>query len=474
MNNLDELLNKINEKTKESPIFYFSNDIERSLGFEDKLANFHQICIDDNQVIDLIRKVNPNLVCLVQETEEDIFRSSVKLISHSKISEYLAKFSEKYIQTFKISPAFEKKVLELNAKALNTTAKLNRMFENKLTQYQLLKDKINFPKTIVTELKNADFEGLKRDLGENFVIQFNLGHTGASTHIIISQEIFEEIKSKFPERFAKFSEFIDGGLWYTINACIYNNRTFVGGLNYQLTGIPELTTDSGATVGNDYAQRKGISEEVLNKIIEQTQSIGGVMSENGFRGMFGVDLIIRDDNVYIIEVNARQTASVPFFTKLQIHNNEIPLSMLHLAEFMDIKIEINENEYNLINTKPIKASQIINRAKELTTLGGEITPGLYRLQSDNAAREELSKGNANIIFTDEEEDKPLIFQRSSYNVADLFNNAGILITSRAKGMALKKGDEICRIQMLQEATDSELNIYPWIKESLISIEQLLK
>ncbi len=449
MTTLEELTSKINEITKDNPVFYFTNDIERGLGLEKLIDNYHILCIDKNDINSYVEKEGTDVFCLSDVVNERFYRSSIKLLEHQETRKYLEKYPKGYNQTFKISPRFEKITSELGYKLINTSAELNRAFENKISQYKILSDAgVNFPKTRITEMKNVGYAELKDEFGEKLIIQFNRGHTGDSTILIENGEKFIHIKNTFPDRTVKIVEFIDSPLTYTLNGCITKSGCYAGGLCYQITGVERLAHSKSATVGNDYSVRKGINEEILEKIKTEFNKISEKMKSHGYRGMFGIDLIIRNEEVYIIEVNARQTQSVPFYTKLQLSKDEIPLSMLHLAEFLDIEVELDEKSYNNKNLEPITAAQLYLREKDDSKIKNYFKPGIYS--------QELS------------------FHREDYSLNSRFSSSEILVYAKSKDFEAKKGDEFARIQVLKRLVSEDLEVEKWAVEYLLAIKNILK
>jgi len=382
--NLPNLIIKINFILKDNPLFYLSNDPERSLGLEGLLDNFYIVHIDANQYTDVFDQQKINYFCLEKNVNQNtIFRSSLKLLQHIKTQNYIQNivntnnYSNKFIQTFKISPAFEMLVKKLDFKLLNTSAKLNRLFEDKLSQFTELQHlKITIPKTFLAKPSEISFETAKQQLNTPFVIQFNRGHTGGGTLMINNEYEYTIATKNNSNRLIKFSQFITG-LSYTINAVVGKTETYMGGLSYQITGIPELTTLKGGTVGNDFGFRAGITDQALNNIKKTVDTIANHMRNKGYLGLFGLDFIIKNNKVYVIEINARQPASIPLYSKLQIRQNIVPLSMIHLLEFLNIEYKIDSHLYNIQSLKPINFSQIFLRAKEKLKIQSSIKQGRY-------------------------------------------------------------------------------------------------
>lgn len=474
--NIKNAVEKVKTKMAGESYFYLTNDPERALGLEG-LLDINIVHIDKTQYLEYFKAHNYQYFCLEEAKGEmnSMYRSSVKLIKSEQFLNYFSKTksTNNYLQTFKISPAFEKASINLNTTLINTPARLNRLFENKLSQFtELFKEGIDIPKTEILILKETNYQALSEKYGKTFVIQFNLGHTGEGTTFIDSDKKYLELSNNFPQREVKVSEYIEGES-YTLNACITKEGVLIGGLNYQITGIPELTSYQGGTVGNDWECRTGFDEHTLDSIVKNTKRIGERMKAGGYLGLFGIDLIVKAGKPYIIEVNARQPASVPMQTKIQLQQNQVPLSLLHIMAFLDIKHELDIESYNIENLKPLPYSQIFNRAKIDLEISSDIKMGVYRLLSDNSAiNRETGEPLPNTIFLDEEKDKPLVFQKDGYTIDDL-DVGGMLLLVPVRGKQIKAGSELCRLQLKQSVINNN-RLDRWVIESLTAVENQLK
>ncbi len=244
---------------------------------------------------------------------------------------------------------------------------------------------------------------------------------------------------------------------------------FIGGLSLQITGENELGATRGATIGNDWSRRTYISS--TTEIESQVTKIGTEMYRQGFKGMFGVDVVVSEiGESYVIEVNARQTASVPMYSKIQLLKGETPLSLLHLQEHLNINIEDRPKDYNQRNLEALNFSQIFIRADNDSQIKHLVKMGCYRLQGDNAAINRYTDEIASTtVFLDEDRDKALLFQKYVTNVGSM-DRQGVLILTPTVGKLIKKGEEIARIQLMQSAVDEMGTVYPWVKEALIAIK----
>jgi hypothetical protein len=267
----------------------------------------------------------------------------------------------------------------------------------------------------------------------------------------------------------KLSKKIDGYA-YTINGVCTKKGIYIAGLSYQITGVASLGARPGTTVGNDWVFRENISS--VDEILKITTTIGERIYKEGFRGMFGVDFIIEPTGqIFVIEVNARQTASIPMYNKIQLLNEEIPLSMIHMLEFLNFDLPDQIDKYNNANTLPLDYSQVFIRDPKEILVKNTVNMGYYRLQGDNAGMNRITdEVSASTIFIDEDRDKSLLYQGYAATI-DAVTQKYILILPPANDRVIKPGEEVLRVELKQRAVDEKGVVYPWIIETLNSIKE---
>ncbi len=477
-----DLLQQINEKLKNKPLIYFCREPERALGNETLLKNYHICCIENNSIVDQLQKIGVSVFCLEKEGILLEHKTTGQLLSNSKTIEWINQIKTEegfYAQTFLPANNIKYKIEKLGGVLLNNDFELNRQFESKLRQVQIFKDlNLACPKTLTQEAQNLNYKDLTKTIGQEFVIQTEKTHTGAGTYIINKKEEFEEVKKKLEGNTVKVTEFLKGDT-FTFNIVITPSTYISGAFQYQITGDETLTPSKGSTIGNDFTfgaiSYKQISEKDPNAIIilkKDLKNLTDYMRAQGYLGFAGIDLIYTNNEFKFIETNARQTANAAFESKLfQKFLTSPNLILLNLATFLNL--DISEYRYSFEDTSSIKGAQIFLRAfKDNTEISFEPLTGIYRLQSDNSAIDRINEQiKENVIFIDEEQDKPLIFQKEAYSVTDI-NEDGIILFFSKKGSIKNKFDEICRIQ-----TDTTViydrQIMPWIKEALKSISEMI-
>ncbi len=428
-------------------IFYLTNDPERASGLEHLLQNFHIVCIDDTHLGRSISKKTDKLFCLESQRGETnpIFRSSYRLLQTEEAQKYIQDHSRgaPYLITFKISEQFEQLASKLGYEVLNTTSELNQRYENKISQYDFLKGlRIDIPKSVVGKLTDYEYRQLSDSLGEKYVIQFDKGHTGQGTVFISNSDEFEEIKAKFPSRIAKISEFIQGDAW-TLNCVVTDLGVHYGGLSYQITGESLLTSREGATVGNDWTKTDMLNEEQIAKIKQITQKVGEGMYQGGFKGLFGLDLIVQNERVTLIEINARQPASTGIHTKYMIEQRQIPLILLHIAQFIgkDKKgmVQYLSNVYKEQLSEDILTERLKDQNEKLAE-PIELSQFLIRDTNDDPAslRRAMPQGRyfPNLFLDDQ-----------AHEIFSLKQNDQFLLTSADPERIITPGSEVARVQL---------------------------
>ncbi len=424
MDNINSIVEKINEKIGNKSFYYISNFIDHAQGYERWIKNFKGICLWNTPYSQYLRRKEIEVYCFNDQVVDQTDVKSSAQILDSIIDNKLINFQEgNFYQTFKISPRFSTLVEKLEGNLVNTSDDLNRLFESKVSQAGIFdKYKVNFPKTIITKLKDLNYPEAVKLFGDVFVVQFNRGHTGNGTIFVKEKEQYLELQRKFPQRILRISEFIDSPT-YTINGCATKYGIFLSGLCRQISGVLELSPDFGGTVGNNYAH--GLNSSQIISLMDEVKKLESALNDNNYKGLFGLDFMVQGNKIIILEINARQTMSVPFNSTLQEFKGQVPLILLHVAEFLDIEYEVNIENYNMENTLPLEAAQVILRNKT----GGEIV-----VENEFKSGEYTVEGN-NLIL------------RNPGLYIDKIEKDNLVIISKVKGTKIPEGEEMARIQI---------------------------
>ncbi len=303
-------------------IFYVTRDIERALGTEP--SENYIIITNRTPYSESIQKNYPDFVHLISAADinvdnKDMAISQGLLDTVALLKSNIAKkLIDSPIMVFKNTALIEAVVKENGWTLLNPFSKLAEKIENKITQIAWLGELGNkyLPPHTVALTKDLVWKK------EPLIIQWEHGHTGLGTILINSDAELTELKSKFPERTARATSFINGPS-FTINVVVNKSEVLLGNISYQITGLPPFTDNVFSTIGNDWSLTHSIlSEAEIEEIHNMAKEIGALMSRDGWKGLFGLDFIKDDERgrIFLIEINARQPASTTYESFLQEEN----------------------------------------------------------------------------------------------------------------------------------------------------------
>jgi len=315
----ENLTQKITAKLADHKrLFYVCRDIERAEGLLDSshFAPYYFILTNKTPYSCQLQKKYGDKIILINNKKQLDTWEILTQIQTSKIIT-----PSDYIVVFKNTKQIEKIVAENNWKLLNPSASTASASEEKISQIDWLgKIKKYLPGYDVEEIKNIKF------VGQEFIIQFNYSHTGSGTILITSQKQLDELKKNFPNRLARIAKYIVGPL-LTNNNVVWGNKTLLGNISYQITGMLPFTDKKFATIGNDWSLAcKILNEKQITQYKKIVEDVGQNFVKCGWKGLFGIDVVLEEKTgkLYLLEINARQPASTSCESWLQMLDSSMP------------------------------------------------------------------------------------------------------------------------------------------------------
>jgi len=316
------------ENPENSTIVYVTREIERALG-ETPSEKYRIISNDTVYGRTIQARLRlpasrhgsqgqyPEFVTLIKPglAHNSGLLGTTELLDHPDSRNAIAKIYSPAFLVFKNTLRVESMATKQGWKLLNPPSQLSERIENKLSQIRWLGPlgEKYLPRHAVKQTKLITWKT------DSFIIQWAHGHTGEGTMHIRSREDLAAIQEKFPDRMARLSAYIQGPS-FTVNVVAGRDAVRVGNVSYQITGLAPYSDNEFSTIGNDWS----LADKILSKtdqenIQSMVSEIGHKIVADGWRGLFGIDMI-RDENtgkIYLIEINARQPASAVFESELQ-------------------------------------------------------------------------------------------------------------------------------------------------------------
>jgi predicted ATP-grasp superfamily ATP-dependent carboligase len=307
----------------------------------------------------------PNFHSLFQNNLK--IKNSGFLLSQKKIQNQIKSSSKIIIIPFKPSAKIENLCQKNHWLLAANPAKINRLLEDKVKFFELCSQN-NLPivPAFISPFTLESFQKSQQFFGQNIVIQTHFGWAGNSTHQFNN---YDSAKNLIPQNtLAKFSPLLSNSYSLLNNCCQTKNGLIQSPPALQYTGLSELTTNPFATVGRQWPSMTSI--EIQEKIQKITADFSEkILKPLNYRGFFGLDFIVQNNQVYLLECNPRLTASFAFYTQIELKNHLTPLFYFHLAEFSNLNysIDINEEQKRFYNQNLI-GSEITLRNQQGTTI----------------------------------------------------------------------------------------------------------
>ncbi len=220
-------------------------------------------------------------------------------------------------------------------KTLNNKPKCREFLSNetKCLQYKYYK------------AKDISFEKMKEVFGDKFnkfVVQQPSGFAGYGTHLLdSSNDVLKNLNKKITY---SVSGYVENSVSLNNTFMISDNYIHIFEGSYQNIKVgKELNYD-----GWDFDTYKSLDNKVKKLINNTTINIAKKLQRAGYRGICGVDYILKDDNLYFMELNPRFQASSEYLNKVLIEKGLPSLFELNYmafykeADFKKITIKAKE------------------------------------------------------------------------------------------------------------------------------------
>jgi hypothetical protein len=168
----------------------------------------------------------------------------------------------------------------------------------------------------------------------------------------------------------------------------------------------KLENRSGVFAGHDWAYRH-YSESIQKQAGEIAQKFGGYLYRNGFKGIFGLDLIVdRSGKVWPVECNPRETDAFPLICMLQMDSGAVPMQVFHNLEHLGIDYQIDFEKVDKSYKKNYRAAQILlyNKLDKNAVDRAVVTAGVYEIK--NGKPKYLREG---FLFSDLKKDNEFLY-----------------------------------------------------------------
>ncbi|MFI6958745.1 ATP-grasp domain-containing protein [Nocardia sp. NPDC050408] len=217
---------------------------------------------------------------------------------------------------------------------------------------------------------------------------------GRGTRFARNHDELQECLDAWAARELRVGRYVDGPS-VTVTACVAGNATIVTAVSHQLVGIPGLTTVWGAHCGNQLIAPADLPDGAYEAIRTAAARVGDQLRLRGYRGVFGLDLVLDGNRPLAIEINPRFQTVVSLVQAAEQRADLLPCLGLHVLACLLPELPVQ----TVVAPVPM-LGQLVVHAERDGRLGALPESGTYRLaggalvSAENRCLADLPAGHA--------------------------------------------------------------------------------
>lgn len=246
------------------------------------------------------------------------------------------------------------------------------------TRFALNELGLPVPESIKVQNENLDFTKISKLIGVPFVLQTPIGSSGTGTYLIENNRTIQEIKNGDYSKIWLASRYM-GKSTINIHGLVFQNSISVSLPSVQVSGIKELSNKWGVYCGSDFLAGQNLCVSTKKRIQHLAEAVGRWLFDLGYEGIYGVDMILDKENVYIVEVNPRMQGSTWLLSEIELFSGRIPLAVKNILWHLDSQKQFED----VNNIDIIGASYIILRsiAETQIIIKHDLRSGAYTIDN---------------------------------------------------------------------------------------------
>jgi hypothetical protein len=375
----------------QTPIYYVSTTVFNLLGADEWIGGLRFLC-----GLDSFGGQHPNVFVpdgLPPDCLDSFEACNNGLLSHPAVADYVRSRGPGGKALFLMfDEETEHLAARLGLDVCFPPAALRHILDSKVTTTRLANEAgvAAVPHVLATVNTYDALRRAARHLGPDLVVQLPYGDSGTTTFFISSAADFRaragaiaaapEVKIMRRIRCRPL----------TIEGCVTRHGTLVGPLMAELIGFPSLTPHRGGWCGNEMAPQR-LGPDLRQRALQATLAIGRKLRRVGYRGYFGLDLLLDQDSgaLYLGELNPRITGATSLTSQAALDVGSVPLFLYHLLEWFEVDYGVDAAEFNERWLAPPRTGDWAQLIIEHTAKSAEVVrdvpaTGIWRLAEEGA------------------------------------------------------------------------------------------
>jgi ATP-grasp domain len=169
------------------------------------------------------------------------------------------------------------------------------------------------------------------------VLRANRSDGGAGLTLIEDPAQLEAGWPVHGDGFLAAAPYLAPSLPLNVNACVFpGGEVALHSPSLQLIGVPSCTGRRFGYCGNDFARIAELEPRQLDELESMTRTAGRWLERQGYIGAFGIDALLHDGDIYLIEVNPRFQGSSAVAAELARDLDRPDIFLDHIAAFLGL------------------------------------------------------------------------------------------------------------------------------------------
>lgn len=364
------------------------------------LPDYRIVCYKNSRELGEIGKKCP-VVSIERDFKRGVKRlNSLAILRHPDVLKYLKNLGVLGIFVYKSSAKIEAVCKKNGWQLIANPPEIRDPFENKKIFREILVklglQPIEGQILKLAEFKEDIFKKMQEKYGQELVLKLPEVRQGGGKGNTFVKDVADlerlwrkvkdlsedyELKNLIIERKIE-------GISPSITGCVTQFGILTGVVQTQIIDIPEVVDvkrGGGMFVGHDWSYQH-YPEKIQKQARKIAQKFGEYLFKKGYKGIFGIDLIIerRTDRVYPCECNPRYTGAFPVYSMIQFKQGEPPFDIFHLLEHLKIDYQMDFQSVQQTYWQKKEGAHLVlcNRTANWVKIEGEIRAGVFQLGNE--------------------------------------------------------------------------------------------
>lgn len=214
---------------------------------------------------------------------------------------------------------------------------LLELLDNKIQTRQWLSDRVPILPYKIQSGEMLDYDSMRRDFPgfERFVVQAAYSCGGSGTWLVTAENNTCLLKCLDPEAMYAVSPYQEYSISPNIHLMIYVQEVLLLPPSIQFV---EAGQDGFSYKGADFPMYHSLPNQLDSRLRAYARDIGDVLRRAGYRGVCGIDFLIANDTIYLMEINPRFQSSTFLLNRAICEAGyDCSIQAMHLSAFQEAR-----------------------------------------------------------------------------------------------------------------------------------------